>query len=206
MKRNIVCLLAIICLFATGCSFAAAIGEEDQSMGLLESAKNYLYNASVEHFLENRGILTDDTEAFDYANVFLTAALDHDVAAMKALFSPNAISEIGEARLDEMLNDFIDYFHADSFTLKTPIGPNTMEYRDQGKKSKELKGPLEVQSAGKEYRIAIRCVSCDDWAQDNIGIWSIYIIEKSKDSDWEHPYYGDLKYTSGIYFDVQRLE
>lgn len=203
MKKRIICLFVAISIFVANVN--AAIGEGERAMGLWESFKNHLYNCAVEHFLEKRGILIDDVEAYEYANDFLSATLDHDVAAMKALFAPNAVSEIGENALDEMLTNFVDYFQENSFTLESPIGPSTSEYRDHGLQSKELKGPLEVDAGENKYRIAIRCVSCDDWVQDNIGIWSIYIIEKSKDSNQERPYYGDLKFTTGIFFDVPRL-
>lgn len=202
MKKRIICLFVVISIFVANIN--VAIGEEEHAMGLWESFKNHLYNCSVQHFLEKRGILTDDVEAYEYANDFLLATLDHDVAAMKALFAPNAVSEIGETVLDEMLTNFVDYFQEDSFNIESPIGPSTSEHRDHGSRSKELKGPLEVDAGKNKYRIAIRCVSCDDWVQDNIGIWSIYIIEESKDSDLEHLYYGDKKYATGIYFDVQR--
>lgn len=203
MEKRIICLFVVISIFVANINIA--IGEDERAMGLWESFKNHLYNCSVQHFLEKRGILTDDVEVYEYANDFLSATLAHDVTAMKTLFAPNAVSEIGETVLDEMLNDFIDYFQADSFTIEIPIGPQTSERWEHGKNSKEAKGPLEVDAGESKYRIAIRCVSCDDWVQDNIGIWSIYIIEKSKDSNQERPYYGDLKFTTGIYFDVPRL-
>lgn len=204
MKRTIACVLAVIGLFAA-CNFSSAIGEAG-SVGFWEGLKNYIYNDSVQRFLEKRGILTDDTEAYDYANEFLTAALEHDLAAMKVLFAPNAIAEISEEQFDQMLDDFIDYFQADSFALEMRIGPNASECLDNGNKSKELKGPLEVEAGESKYRIAIKCVPRDDWEQGNIGIWSIYIIEESKDSDPDQHYYGDLLYTSGIYFDIPRPE
>lgn len=204
MKKTLACMLAVIGLFAV-CNFSSAIGEEG-AVGFWEGLKNYIYNDSVQRFLEKRGILTDDNEGYDYANAFLTAAIKHDVAAMKALFSPKAISEIGETQLDQMLDDFIDYFQVDSFALEMRIGSNASECLDNGNKSKELKCPLEVETGENKYRIAIKCVPCDDWEQGNIGIWSIYIIEESKDSDPDQHYYGDLQYTSGIYFDVPRPE
>ena len=120
------------------------------------------------------------------------------------MFAQNAISEIGEDHLDDMLEAFIDYFQADSFTLEVPVGPATAERWSEGKKSKELKGPLEVITNGNAYRLAIKCVAYDDWNEDNIGIWSVYIIEKAKDTDLEHPYVGDKKYSTGIFIDVKR--
>ena len=90
---------------------------------------------------------------------FLDLALKRDINAMKDLFAPNAISEIGEERLDGMLKEFVDYFEADSFTLEIPIGPSTSEYRDHGMESKELKGPLEIITDKNEYRFAIKCIA-----------------------------------------------
>lgn len=206
MKTRIGCLLIICCLLILGCNIGFAISEEAQSVGFWEQVENALYNYSVERFGGKRGILTEDPEAYDYADEFLSAALNHNTVAMKALFAPNAISEIDETQLEAMLTDFIDYFQADSYALEIPIGPQTSECRDHGKKSKELKAPLEITTDKNEYRLAIKCVAYDDWAQDNIGIWSICMIEKAKDTDPDRPYYGDLKYKTGIYIDVERPE
>ena len=204
MKHRVICLLIAISLFVTDCNINVAIGEKVYPMGFFEGIQNFLYDYSIHRFLENRGILVDDKEAYDYTDAFLSLALKKDVTAMKDLFAPNAILEIGEDRLDKMLEEFVDYFEANSYTLEMPIGPNTSERRDHGMKSKELNGPLEIITDKKEYRLAIKCTSCNDWDDNNIGIWSIYIIEKSKDTDLEHPYVGDKKYRTGIYFNVNR--
>lgn len=204
MKRLLSSRLIILLLLP--CCLASASAEGKDFTVLWEGVKNALYNYSVERFLEKRGILTEDPEAFEYANQFLSATLEHDVAAMKALFAPNAITEIGEAELDAMLNDFIDYVQADSYTPAALIGPQTSERWDHGKKSKELAGTLEIIGENNTYQLAIKCISRDDWEAANVGIWSIYIIDVAKDIPSDQPYRGDLKYTSGIYFDVPRPE
>lgn len=198
-----IALFMVICMIIANCSISAATGEEAKPVGIIS---NFLYNHSVQDFLEKRGILTEDREAYDYANAFLAAAMEKDVASMKALFAPNAVSDIGEEQLDQMLEAFTNYFQVDAFTLEIPIGPSTSESMDHGKRSKELRGPLVIVSDRCEYRLAIKCISRDDWDGDNIGIWSIYIIEKSKDTDNnpDHHYRGDNKYRTGIYFDVSR--
>lgn len=173
-------------------------------MGLFENIRNCLDDDPIRKFLEKRGILTDDKEAYNYADAFLTLALKKDIVGMKNLFAPNAISEIGEMQLDEMLKEFVDYFEADSFTLEMPIDPQTSERWEHGMKSKELKGPLEIITDINEYRFAIKCIAYDDFDGNNIGIWSVYIIEKSMDTDLEHPYIGDKKYRSGIHMNVNR--
>lgn len=201
MKTRIICavmiILVAVCL--TGCG---TLGKETNSVGIFE---NFLNSIRVQLFLASHGkILTDDTEAYDYANEFLRLALKKDTDSMKKLFAPKAIAEIGEQKLDEMLDAFINYFQVESFELEMDIGPSTSGYIDHGKRSKELEGPLEITTDKEAFRFAIRCVAYDDWDSDNIGIWSVYIIERDKDTDLEHPYIGDKKYRSGIYIDVKR--
>ncbi len=201
MKTRIICavmiILVAVCL--TGCG---TLGKETNSVGIFE---NFLNSIRVQLFLASHSRnLTEDTEAYDYANEFLRLALKKDTDSMKKLFAPKAIVEIGEQELDEMLDAFIDYFQVESFELKMDIGPVTAGHIDHGKRSKELEGPLEITTDKEAFRFAIRCVAYDDWDSDNIGIWSVYIIERDKDTDLEHPYIGDKKYRSGIYIDVKR--
>ena len=65
-------------------------------MGLFENIRNCLDDDPIRKFLEKRGILTDDKEAYNYADAFLTLALKKDIVGMKNLFAPNAISEMEE--------------------------------------------------------------------------------------------------------------
>lgn len=204
MKNRVIYFFIAISLLVTNCNVNAAVREEACPMGLFENIRNCLDYDPIRKFLEKRGILTDDKEAYDYAYAFLDLALKRDINAMKDLFAPNAISEISEIQLDEMLIEFVGYFEADSFTLEIPIDPSTSERWDHGMKSKELKGPLEIVTDKNEYRFAIKCIAYDDFDENNIGIWSVYIIEKSMDTDLEHPYIGDKKYRSGVYMNVNR--
>ena len=201
MKKQLICLVVMMSLLFTNSNINVSFGEEGALMGFIN---NLLNNFAIHHFLEKRGILVEDKEAYDYADAFLRLAIEKDLATMREMFAKNAVSEIGEEQLDVMLEAFVDYFQADSFTLEVPVGPVTAERWSDGKKLKELEGPLEVITEDNEYRLAIKCVAYDDWNEDNIGIWSVYIIEKAKDTDLEHPYIGDKKYTTGIHLDVKR--
>ena len=196
MKRFAALLSMLRALFAD-----CAAGEE--KMRPMEIINSILTNLAIRRFLEKRGILTEDKEAYNYTNAFLTAAVEKDLPAMKALFAPNAVSEIGEETLGEMLNAFTDYFEADSFTLEEPIGPNTSENINHGKRSKELIGREIVTAGTREYRIALRCISRDDWEPGNIGLWSLYIIDAAVDTS-DAPYLGGPMDRAGIFFDVPR--
>lgn len=189
--------LSLLRTFFANC----AAGEE--KMRPMEIINSILTNLAIRRFLERRGILTEDKEVYDYTNAFLTAALEKDLPAMKALFAPNAVSEIGEAALDEMLKTFTDYFAVDSFTLEEPIGPQTSGHINHGKRSKELIGREIVTAEMREYRLALRCISRDDWEPGNISLWSLYIIDAAVDTS-DDPYLGGPMDRAGIFFDVPR--
>lgn len=200
MRIKFVCVV-MIALLVTMLTMRVTVGEEVDFVKMFEIM---FENHMIHRFLERRGILKTDTEAYDYANEFLHFAQDKDTDSMKKMFAPNAIDEIGEQELTEMLDDFVKYFQAESFTLEMNIGPATSESIDHGKRSKELRGPLEISTNKGDFRFAIKCVAYDDWDEGNVGIWSIYIIAREKDTDQEHPYIGDKNYLSGIYFDIKR--
>ena len=200
MKR----FAAFLSLLRTLLANCAAGEEKMRPMGIIDSFfETVLGNPAVVRFLEKRGIPIGNKEAYNYTNAFLTAAVEKDLPAMKALFAPNAVSEIGEETLDEMLNAFTDYFEADSFALEEPIGPNTSESKDHEKWSKELIGREIVTAGTREYRIALRCISRDDWEPGNIGLWSLYIIDAAVDTS-DNPYLGGPMDRAGIFFDVPR--
>ena len=199
-KRKAGCLVFLF-LAAACCAGLIALGREARTLDILDVlfTRNPAYR-----FLAKRGILLEDRETYDYAKEFLRLAQKRDTTAMKKLFAPNAIAEIGEQELDGMLAVFVDYFQVDSFTLERDIGPSTAESRDHGKRSKELKGPLEISTDKGAFRMAIKCVSRDDWDENNVGVWSVYLIAREKDTDLTHPYIGDKEYRTGIYIDVGR--
>ena len=68
MKHRVICLLIAISLFVTDCNINVAIGEKVYPMGFFEDIQNFLYDYSIHRFLENRGILADDKEAYDYTD------------------------------------------------------------------------------------------------------------------------------------------
>ena len=200
MKR----FAAFLSLLRTLLANCAAGEEKMRPMEIINSFfETVLGNPAVVRFLEKRGIPIGNKEAYNYTNAFLTATLEKDRPAMKALFAPNAVSEIGEETLDEMLNAFTDYFEVDSFALVEPIGPNTSENINHGKRSKELIGREIVTAGTREYRIALRCISRDDWEPGNIGLWSLYIIDAAVDTS-DDPYLGGPMDRAGIFFDVPR--
>ena len=205
--RSVFVILGVLLalLFVLGLVRIHSRAEDGVLQSIIEKVETILENKWSDEFLKSHRLIEKDDEHIRFAEDFLNGALAKDTLAMKDLFAKNAVQEIGLVKIEEMLEEFIDYFRGSTFTIEVPIGPNTdMQIQDQ-KNWKVLKGPLEVSTDLCEYRMAIRCCAYDDTDEGNEGIWSIYIIDKTKDSDQERPYRGDLQYKTGIYFDVARI-
>ena len=181
-----------------------SFGEEEREMGILDCIEEFLENSAYHSFLKHHGLLTEDTEALEYTEAFLRATENEDIDAMRKLFAVNAIEELGEDQLDEMLKAFVAYLDSGKISFEQLTGVYSAGHQSGGKYSKELHAPFEVATDANEYRMMVKCIARDDWEADNIGIWSIYIIERAKDTKPEYTYWGDGKYQTGIFFDAPR--
>ena len=132
---------------------------------------------------------------------FFSAIKGSDTDRIKALFAQNAINEIGDEELESMINNFLSNFSGE-FVDSTKLLVNSEGTVDHGKKSDVLMGSMEITSTSAEYKMAIKMIPYDDFNADNIGIWSINIMQK--DTVSEYNYTGDGQYRTGIYFDVPR--
>ena len=65
MKNRVICFFIAIGLLVTNCNVNAAVREEAYPMGLFENIRNCLDDDPIRKFLEKRGILTDDKEAYN---------------------------------------------------------------------------------------------------------------------------------------------
>lgn len=167
----------------------------------------YLYSHSESRAIAGllrRVAVDDDDLEYEYVSDFLTYAQNKDADSMKKILAPNAIAELGEERTDAMISNFLDYYRAGSFKLQEICGPFSDRRIQHGKKCLILEGPVDIETDIGEYRMAIKCIPYDDWDADNVGIWSISIIKRELDTDLSHPYRGDRKFRTGIYFDVER--
>lgn len=155
-------------------------------------------------FLNAHGLSKKDTEHVGFIDSLLKATLEKDADGIRGLFAKNAIREISDETMNYMIEDFISYCHFTTYSIVVPISPIADELFQNGRTWKILKGPLELKTDIGEYRLAVKCCVCNEVKPDDVGIWSIYIITKEKDSNQDNPYYGDFSYKTGIYFDVAR--
>jgi len=150
------------------------------------------------------GTLSDEWALQNALKSLLRAVESGSVDSAKALFAPNAVNELGEEQLCEMLEALLQYYSGTLTQVTSPLGPNCSESIRGALRQKELYGPINVSTTENEYRIAMKYVFRDDFDKGNEGIWSVYLIEKAKDVESPYPYRGDLNYTTGIFFDVPR--
>ena len=201
MSKRIMIISVLIITVAIICG-CIAHGEEN---GFVKQVRNSFENWLIGGFLKNRGILEDDRNTTVMIEKYLKAAQDEDIDMMMRMFAPAAIAEIGQEKLRLMLASFIEYYDGEYLTITELFGATTDENRYDGKKSKEMRVPIEIETSTMEYRMAVKMVLYNEWNADNVGLWSIYIIDRSKDTDDDQPYRGDLEYRTGIYIDVPRL-
>lgn len=185
---------------------SVAYGKEN---GIMMGFQNVIENLVTHAFLEHRGILGEDTIGEKAVESLFIAVQNQDIEAVKAMFAPAAIVEIDKDEFEKQVAAFVEYCDGELVSVQALAnGTQTAESHHAGKNSKEIRGPYTVITSTNEYRLAIKYVSCDDWNSDNIGIWSLYIIEGSKDTYPDngdnHTYLGDGKYSTGIFFDVPR--
>ncbi len=191
-SKKVVCCVLIVLICAAALTSCTKEPSADSPWGFGRLFELQLSTLSDEWALQNA------------LKSLLRAAESGSVDSVKALFAPNAVNELSEEQLSEMLEAFLHYYNGTFTQITAPIGPMSAESIQGTLRLRELKGPLEVSTTENEYRIALKYVVRDDFDKGNEGIWSVYIIEKAKDVESPYPYHGDQSYTTGVFFDVAR--
>lgn len=123
---------------------------------------------------------------------------------IKQLFAKNALKEIDN--IDQDVSDLIEYYSGSYETFFDRRGGAAVyDYVHYGKTTKELEICVDFQTDTQNYRMAIKYIAIDDFDEDNIGIWYIYIIKSEDDTDLNFVYTGDGKYTTGIHIGIKNV-
>lgn len=125
-----------------------------------------------------------------------------DHKRVDALFSNKAKKET-ESLPDDILK-LIEYFDGEMISYNDWSGPSAKGSQESGKRRIQLFSTFDVETTAGKYRFAMKYVSVDEDDPDNIGIWSVYIIE-AKDTNEKYAYRGDKKYIPGIHFDIPHI-
>ena len=197
--------IIILSILIQFCFMATVTGDEGSNMDIKTKIENFLINITLGRALEKReSVFCDgEKETIECIRNFYAVVNTHDAIGLKKLFAKNAIDEIGENTLESMINNFLSYFSGEYIDCVNTVVSSKGKI-EHGKKSDELESSADIISTKTEYKMAIKLIPYDDFDSDNIGIWSISIILKSKDTKPEIRYCGDGHYRTGIYFDIPR--
>lgn len=191
-------LISIVLLSLSSCLIIMA-EEGDNLMSLFDTRRdNVLFN-----YLRRIGILEEGPFILGKVEYLLKLEAENNTGGMKSLFAANVINEISDATLTKQLTEFCRYIKGDLVNIITKANGESKRF-EYGKISYVNRQSFWITTTNDEYLMGIKYVTLDDFDSGNIGIWSISIIEKAKDTDPEVVYQGDGKYNTGIYFDIPR--
>ena len=141
----------------------------------------------------------------DIANAMLDEVLitikNKDSDGLKSLFAKNAVADLES--FDNEIKEFFDYFKGDFISYDDHSAVDSRETINSGESRKTLFSTYDIVTTEESYRVAIKDICEDTFNEDNVGIWSIYIIRLEDDTNPEFAYRGDDKYTPGINFDIK---
>ena len=204
MRTTRVAVISIVLLICVGLGLCSE-AQERIIQDMFDFMASLFKNDEGEGFLRAHRLLEKDTEHVGFVESLLEATTKGDADGIKGLFARNAIREIGDETVDNMIESLIRYCQFTTYSVVVPSGASTEQLFQDGKNYKILKGPLELNTDIGEYRLAVKCCAFNEGEPDDVGLWSVYIIAKERDTDQDRPYCGDLSYRTGIYFDVARI-
>ena len=150
----------------------------------------------------NAILFSENDELCTYMSALLESISMSRIDETYTLFAENAINELGYSSFSTMISRFSDYIDGYTFKVYSPIQPYVHYKRDQQKESEVIEGPLVITTGIKTYYAAVKCISKDDFSPNNVGLWSIEIIDSALVDLNEKNYRGDLRYPTGIYVNV----
>lgn len=119
---------------------------------------------------------------------------NEDSEGVKSLFAPNILNQIDD--IDTMINELILYYNGD-FESMDNTGLTTKSKKTDGVKTKYLSTSTDVTTTDNVYRIAMNWYVEDSDDENNLGIWSLYIIKYEDDVNTSK-YRGDGLWTPGV--------
>jgi hypothetical protein len=125
---------------------------------------------------------------------------NEDRAAIKALFASNKLAEIDN--FDESIDELLAYFEGDYVSCKGGIG--TFGGRIHGIVQKYYKMTYDITTTESVYGIALLWYMTDTADVGNVGIWSLYILNKEDDLEQQSSYVGDGNWSPGIHVATPR--
>ena len=136
-----------------------------------------------------------DAEEYAIMIKVLNAIQSRDENALRKLFSSKTVEQVDG--FNQSMEDLFDYYQGEYLSLDWK-GSGGGEKWDYGKKQKYIGFSYDVKTTKNEFRFSIDYCSIDSADEDNVGIYSLYVIKMKDDTDPQFAYGGDGKETPGI--------
>ncbi len=143
-----------------------------------------------------------DAEEYAIMIKVLDAIQDRDANELKKLFSPKTVAQVNG--FDQSIADLFDYYQG-SYTSLEWKGSGGGAKWDDGEKKKYSDFGYDVKTTENIYRFSIAYCEVDTLDEENVGIYSLYIIKMEDDTDPQFGYRGDGKDTPGINIGIKNV-
>lgn len=130
------------------------------------------------------GILYNDDSTVGLKNLekFVDCLEQVDKNAIKALFAPNIVKQTND--IDDQIDELFQYYKGTYISDSASGGIGSGDSYEYGIVVKHLEMLYDIQTTTLNYHIGIQWYTQDDYDENNVGIWSLYIESYIKDSDW----------------------
>ena len=142
---------------------------------------------------------TDDKIAQAQIDAVLSALQEEDSDALKALFSNHTRSSVDD--FDRTVEDLFAYYQGEVVSVHD-WGMQTSKEREGDMTKKDLYLSYDVTTENQIYRLAIHYCDTNDYAPEQEGICSLYIIKMEEDTDSKRAYHGSHVYAPGIHIGI----
>ena len=191
MKKLIVLTCFLMLFILIGCCWQARnLVASDNPTGSSES----IGGAQWEKDMFGRLFNTDADQADEVFQAFISAVQAQDAHSLKAMFSDYAIdaSENMDTQIDQLFA-----LYTGEMTSFDRYGPGSHSEQNGDKYLKEIYASYNIYTSEADYRMAIKFCTIDSADSDNIGIQSIYIVQRTG-RNAVSPYWGSNDWNLGI--------
>ena len=129
----------------------------------------------------------------------LSALQEQDKEALRGLFSEYTLSET--KGFDRTIEDLFAYYQGKVVSVHD-WGTHTSEERDEDMRKHDLYLSYDITTSDQVYRFAVHYCAMNDYAPEQEGICSLYIIKMEEDTDPQRAYRGGHIYAPGIYIGI----
>ena len=140
----------------------------------------------------------DKTAANTRIEKLLEAIQSKNGDIVKSMFSKNAIADANN--IDENIFKLFNCFKGEILSYEDWGGPGVSQGNNDdgsGRIWKILRSTYDVKTSENTYRFAIKEFTTDTADPNNVGVYSIYVIN-AKDTDMDVAYWGDGNWTPGL--------